>query len=124
MDFLSAVIGISLILWVFVAIRTHAGWVAAIFVRESEKIRAQGVAIRNFGYRSINSSGGLASKRGLVFAYWEKDFLSSDDGVVSPRVSPSPTIFSYVNFALVVFTSIFVLMVLGKALFNLLGFAV
>lgn len=73
-----------------------------------------------FGYGSLNTRYKLVAKKGLVFAYWEGS-RQEQKPTAQLESLQSQVIFQLVNFSLVAGTSIWLLMILGKALFASLG---
>ena len=118
MDFLNVIIGFSLAIWVLIGIRMHASWIAGTFLSEIDKIDFQQYRIEKYGYESISVAKSLKPQRVLVYGYWGEP-EESLDGQEQPK--RSPIIFSLVNASLISFTSISILIVLSKGLFNGIG---
>ena len=120
MIYLSAIIGLSSILWVAIGIVTHAEWTQRVFLQESSKIKNQNIMIQKCGYSAISGSRNLKLKKGFVFGYWDEINQSEDLDIPSVK---SPVIFDLVNVSLTIFTSTAVLIILGKGTFATLGFS-
>ena len=118
MDFLNVIIGFSLAIWILIGIIMHASWIAGTFLSEIEKIDFQQYRIEKYGYESISVAKSLKPHRVLVYGYWGEPEESLDGQEQSKR---SPLIFSLVNASLIAFTSISILIVLSKGLFNGIG---
>ena len=120
MDSLNALVGITLILWIVVGIKTHSDWIQSIFINESKKIRQQTEIISQFGYGSLNTRNKLEAKKGLVFAYWDRP-LGKQKNEELPEQMQSPIIFQLVSLSLITGTSILLLIVMSKGLFSIIG---
>ena len=120
MIYLSAVIGLSSILWIAIGIVTHAKWTQKVFIQESLKIQNQNAIIKKYGYSAISASRNLQLKKGFVFGYWDEDNQAKDINIAGAK---SPIIFDLVNVSLIAFTSTAILIVLSKGTFASLGFA-
>ena len=118
MIYLSAIIGLSSILWVAIGIVTHAKWTQNVFVQESLKIKNQNAIIKKYGYSAISASRNLQSRKGFVFGYWDENNQTNDLDISTAK---SPVIFDLVNISLIVFTSTAILIVLSKSTFASLG---
>ena len=116
MDFLNVIIGFSLAIWILIGIRMHASWIAGTFLSEIEKIDFQQYRIEKYGYESISVAKSLKPQRVLVYGYWGEPEEPLDE-----QSKRSPLIFSLVNASLIAFTSISILIVLSKGLFNGIG---
>ena len=120
MNILNVLVGITAIFWIATGIKTHSDWIQSIFVNESKKVRQQTEIIGKFGYGSLNTRNKLEAKKGLVFAYWDKP-LGKQKNEGTPEQIQSPFIFQLVSLNLITYTSIVLLIVLGKGLFSILG---
>ena len=120
MDSLNVLVGITLILWIDVGIKTHSDWIHSIFMNESNKIRQQAEIISQFGYGSLNARNKLEVKKGLVFAYWDRP-LRKQKNEELPKQMQSPIIFQLVSLSLITGTSILLLIVVSKGLFSIIG---
>ena len=118
MIYLSAVIGLSSILWIAIGIVTHAKWTQNVFVQESLKIKNQNAIIKKYGYSAISASRNLQSKKGFVFGYWDENNQTDGLDITSAK---SPVIFDLVNVSLIAFTSTAILIILSKGTFASLG---
>ena len=120
MEFLNIAVGFAAIVWICIGIKTHASWVQSVFRQESAKISQQNSLIDQYGYGALASRTQLVAKKGFVFGYWDGNDQSDVVSAPSERLQ-SPLIFKLVNISLVSFTSIAVLIVLGKGLFAGIG---
>lgn len=119
MDLLSGLVGSSLIFWIVIGAIAHARWIQKLLKSESLKINTQNLAIEKNGYTAIKPSNRkFYAKRGFVYGYWDSEILS---GQLPIKKQDSPKIFDAAGINLIVFTSIFFLIALTKALFNILG---
>ena len=119
MDLLSGLVGSSLIFWIVIGAIAHARWIQKLLKSESLKINTQNLAIEKNGYTAIKPSNRkFYAKRGFVYGYWDSEILS---GQLPIKKQDSPKIFDAAGINLIVFTSIFFLIALTKALFHILG---
>ena len=121
MDFLNTLVCITAIFWIAIGIRTHSNWIQSTFLNESKKIQQQAELISEFGYSSLNTRNKLASKKGLVFAYWDTPAGNPKQKELPERLQ-SPIIFQLVNLNLITGTPILLLIILSKAMFAGMGF--
>ena len=118
-ELLSGFVGSSLIFWIVIGAIAHARWIQKLLKTESLKITTQNLAIEQNGYTAIKPSNRkFYAKRGFVYGYWDSEILS---GQLPIKKQDSPKIFDAAGINLIVFTSIFFLIALSKALFNILG---
>ena len=118
-ELLSGFVGSSLIFWIVIGAIAHARWIQKLLKTESLKINTQNLAIEKNGYTAIKPSNRkFYAKRGFVYGYWDSEILS---GQLPIKKQDSPKIFDAAGINLIVFTSIFFLIALTKALFNILG---
>ena len=117
MDFLSALVGVSLVFWVAVGLIKHAEWFQNAFQKESAKIEWQ----QNTGSTQFStSSRKLSTKKGFVFAYW--DGAGQSQATESSLKPPqSPAIFDIAAINLVAFTSICMLVFVSKGFMHSLN---
>ena len=120
MDFLNALVCISLIFWIAAGIKAHSDWIQSIFIAESKKIRQQAEVISQLGYGSLKTRNKLEVKKGLVFAYWDTP-LGKQKQEELPEQMQSPIIFQLVSLSLIAGTSILLLIVMSKGLFSVIG---
>ena len=120
MVILNVLVCITAIFWISIGIRIHSNWIQLVFINESNKIQNQSELIREFGYGSLNTPNKLASRNGLVFAYWDEPAESQEHTEVRECLS-SPLIFQLVNLNLIAGTSILLLIILSKGLFSAIG---
>jgi len=118
MDFLNILIGCSVAIWVLIGIKMHASWIADTFLNEIDKINFQQGEIENNGYSSISFDKNLRPQKSVVYGYWENLEKSIDDQRKTKR---SPIIFRLVSINLIIFTAIFVLIIVSKGLFSIIG---
>ena len=120
MEILNVAVGFGAIVWICIGIKTHAAWVQSVFRQESAKITHQNALLKQYGYGALSNRTQLVAINGLIFGYW--DGLSPQNGPEdSSEQFQSPLIFKLVNLSLVSFTSVAVLVVLGKGLFVGIG---
>ena len=118
-ELISGLGGSSLIFWIAIGAIAHARWIQKLLKAESLKINTQNLAIEKNGYTAIKPSNRkFYAKRGFVYGYWDSEILS---GQLPIKKQDSPKIFDAAGINLIVFTSIFFLIALTKALFNILG---
>lgn len=121
MQYLSVLLSISGIIWIVVGIKTHIDWIERVFRQESQKISWQQTMIDKYGYSQLNDTKRrLSPRRGIVFGYWTNE--------IEPMESPtdilrqnSPIIFDYANIALVLSTSVALLVIVSIGLFSGIG---
>ena len=120
MEILNVAVGFAAIVWICIGIKTHAAWVQSVFRQESAKITHQNALLKQYGYGALANRTQLVAKKWFIFGYW--DGLSPLNGPEdSSEQFQSPLIFKLVNLSLVSFTSVAVLVVLGKGLFVGIG---
>ena len=120
MEILNVVVGFGSIVWICIGIKTHAAWVQSVFRQENAKITHQNALLKKYGYGALSNRTQLVAINGFIFGYW--DGLSHQNCPEdSPEQFQSPLIFKLVNLSLVSFTSVAVLIVLGKGLFVGIG---
>ena len=116
METLFVIVGITTIAWISIGIIVHAEWVLRIFRVESSLITSRQMVMQQHGSRTFPIPESLSSKNVFVFGYWgDRNSVANND-----KTSPSgnsPLLFRYANVTLVTFTSISILIVLGKGLF-------
>ena len=118
-ELLSGLAGSTLIFWVVIGVVAHARWIQNLLNNESSKINTQNLAIEQHGYVSVKPSNGkFYAKRGFVFGYWDSRLTSNQLAI---EVRDSPKIFDLAGINLIVSTSIFVLIVVSKGLFSIMG---
>ncbi|MAJ29126.1 MAG: hypothetical protein CMJ92_06980 [Planctomycetes bacterium] len=118
-ELLSGLAGSSLIFWVVIGAVAHARWIQDLLNNESSKIDTQNLAIEQHGYVSVKPSNGkFYAKRGFVFGYWDREPKPNELAI---EVRDSPKIFDLAGINLIVFTSVFVLIVVSKGLFSIAG---
>ena len=118
-ELLSGLAGSSLIFWVVIGAVAHARWIQDLLNNESSKIDTQNLAIEQHGYVSVKPSNGkFYAKRGFVFGYWDSEPKPNELAI---EVRDSPKIFDLVGINLILFTSVFVLIVVSKGLFSIAG---
>ena len=116
MDILFGVVGIATIAWISIGIIVHAEWVLRIFRVESSLITSRQMVMQQHGSRTFPIPESLSSKNVFVFGYWGDRNSAANNDKTSPSGN-SPLLFRYANVTLVTFTSISILIVLGKGLF-------
>lgn len=118
MDLLSGLVGSSLIFWIVIGAIAHARWIQKLLKAESLKINTQNLAIEKNGYTAIKPSNRkFYAKRGFVYGYWDSEAITVELAIEN---HDSPKIFDVAGINLVIFTSIFFLIVSTKGLFNIL----
>ena len=118
-ELLSGLAGSSLIFWVVIGAVAHARWIQDLLNNESSKIDTQNLAIEQHGYVSVKPSNGkFYAKRGFVFGYWDSEPKPNELAI---EVRDSPKIFDLAGINLIVFSSVFVLIVVSKGLFSIVG---
>ena len=117
MEALSILLALCGIFWIVIGIKTHTDWIERTFRQESQKIAWQQSMINKYGYTALdNTMKKLTPRRGIVFGYWINDNSHKGTEEVS-AFEKSPQIFDYANFALIVSTSIGLLIIASKGFF-------